>query len=203
MNHIWIGLTGGPGCGKSEVGRIFRDFPGWECYDADRICHEIYMESDSPLVKLLEARWGHDVRGTDGTPDRKVIAEKIFDNETEREWLNSVLHPEIFFRLENCAAASRAKFILIEAPLLFESGWDRKMQGNIAVWSPETVQMERLLARGWTEDHARKRIAAQYPASKKLEMADWGIINRGSLESLREQCRMTAAEIEKKFMINR
>ena len=203
MNCIWIGLTGGPGCGKSEAGRIFRDFPGWECYDADRICHEIYMESDSPLVKLLEARWGHDVRGTDGTPDRKVIAEKIFDNETEREWLNSVLHPEIFFRLENCAAASRAKFILIEAPLLFESGWDRKMQGTIAVWSPETVQMERLLARGWTEDHALKRIAAQYTASKKLEMADWGIINRGSLENLREQCRMTADEIDKKFMINK
>ena len=80
MNCVWIGLTGGPGCGKSEAGRIFRDFPGWECYDADRICHEIYMESDSPLVKLLEARWGRDVRGADGTPDRKVIAEKIFDN---------------------------------------------------------------------------------------------------------------------------
>ena len=203
MNCVWIGLTGGPGCGKSEAGRIFRDFPGWECYDADQICHEIYMESDSPLVKLLEARWGREVRGGDGTPDRKVIAEKIFDNETEREWLNSVLHPEIFFRLENRATASRAGFILVEAPLLFESGWNRKMQGNIAVWSPETVQMERLLARGWTEDHARKRIAAQYPAAKKLEMADWGIINRGSLESLREQCRMTADEIEKKYMINK
>ena len=75
------------------------------------------------------------------------------------------------------------------------------MQGNIAVWSPEAVQMERLLARGWTEDHARKRIAAQYPAAKKLEMSDWGIINRGSLESLREQCRMTADEIETKFRI--
>ena len=203
MNCVWIGLTGGPGCGKSEAGRIFRTFPRWECYDADRICHEIYMENDSPLVKLLEARWGQDVRGADGTPDRKVIAEKIFDNETEREWLNSVLHPEIFFRLENRAAASRAGFILVEAPLLFESGWNRKMQGNIAVWSPETMQMERLLARGWTEDHARKRIAAQYPAAKKLEMADWGIINGGSLESLREQCRLTADEIEKKYLINR
>ena len=74
------------------------------------------------------------------------------------------------------------------------------MQGNIAVWSPETVQMERLLTRGWTEDHARKRIAAQYPAAKKLELADWGIINHGSLESLREQCRMIADEIEKNLI---
>ena len=196
MNCLRIGLTGGPGCGKSEVGRIFSTFPGWHCLDADQVCHEIYSEADSPFVKMLEARWGGSVRGKDGLPDRKVIAEKIFNDENERGWLNSVLHPEIFFRLEQQAARSGAPFVLIEAPLLFESEWHANMDRTIAVWSPPEIQMERLLARGWTRDHAEKRIAAQLPAMKKLELADYGIINRSTLESLREQCRRTADRIE-------
>lgn len=196
MNFLRIGLTGGPGCGKSEAGRIFSTFPGWHCLDADQVCHEIYSEPDSPFVRLLEARWGKSVRAADGMPDRKVIAEKIFDDENERNWLNSVLHPEIFTRLERQAAEAQVPYVVIEAPLLFESEWHSGMDRTIAVWSPPEIQMERLLGRGWTREHAEKRIAAQLPAMKKLELADYGIINRSTLESLREQCRRTADRIE-------
>ena len=202
MKAIWIGLTGGPGCGKSEIGRIFSRFPGWKCFDTDQICHEIYSESDSPLAKLLEARWGRTVRTETGQPDRKAIAEKIFDNEKEREWLNSILHPEIFFRLETGAAETPAEFVLVETPLLFESRWNVKMRKNIAVWSPADLQMRRLLSRGWTREHAAKRIAAQFSAGRKLELADYGIINRGSLDSLQEQCRRLESEIRLFFNNN-
>ena len=201
MNCIWIGLTGGPGCGKSEAGKIFREIPGWQCYDTDLICREIYTESDSPLVKLLEGRWGKEVRAADGQPDRKFIAEKVFNNESERIWLNSVLHPEILFRLENRIAGSGAALALIEVPLLFEAKFSERMNKTIAVWSPEEVQLERLMTRGWTRKHARKRIAAQLPAWKKLEQADYGIINCGSLESLREQCFRIAEEIKSHYKI--
>lgn len=199
MNCIWTGLTGGPGCGKSEAGKIFRAMPDWQCYDTDQICHEIYSESDSPLVKLMEKRWGREVRTADGQPDRKIIAEKVFGSETERAWLNSVLHPEIFFRLETRIAQSGARLALIEVPLLFETKFSERMDKTIAVWSPPEVQLERLLGRGWTHEHAQKRIEAQLPAAKKLELADYGIINSGSMESLREQCFAAAAEIKKSF----
>ena len=199
MKCIWIGLTGGPGCGKSEAGKIFREIPGWHGFDTDRICHEIYEEKDSPLARLVEARWGREVRSEDGRPDRKKIAEKIFNDANEREWLNSVLHPEILFRLGNQVAQSGAKWALIEVPLLFEAKFNVKMDKTIAIWSPEKIQLERLMSRGWTRDHAEKRISAQLPASKKLELADYGIINRGSLESLREQCIRTAKEIMNSF----
>ena len=125
-----------------------------------------------------------------------MIAEKVFNDETEREWLNSVLHPEIRSRLKKIISDSNAKWALIEVPLLFEAKFDAGMDKTIAIWSPEAVQMERLLARGWTRDHAEKRIASQLPASKKLELADYGIINSGSLESLREQCFRIAEEIK-------
>ena len=195
MNYIRIGLTGGPGCGKSETGRFFSKFPDWQCFDADRICHEIYSETDSPFIKLLRNRWGDSICTADGQPDRKAIAEKIFNSESERQWLDSILHPEIFFRLENRTAQSKAKFVLIEAALLFESKWNLKMDKTIAVWTPPEMQMRRLLDRGWTREHAEKRIRAQYPAEKKLELADYGIINQGNLETLEEQCRLIDSRI--------
>lgn len=196
MKCIWIGLTGGPGCGKSEAVKSFSEIPGWQCFDTDQICHEIYEETDSPLIRQMESRWGSEIRTADGQPDRKMIAEKIFNSETEREWLNSILHPEIQTRLKKKISDSHAKWALIEVPLLFEAKFDTGMDKTIAIWSPESVQLERLLARGWTREHAEKRIASQLPASKKLELADYGIINRSSLESLREQCFRIAEEIK-------
>ena len=100
-----------------------------------------------------------------------------------------LMHPEIMRRIElgidRCDCAS---FVMIDAPLLFESGWDKSVELVIAVWSSPEIQMERLLARGWTVDHAQARIASQMPAHKKLELADYGIINNASLAVLEEQC---------------
>lgn len=196
MSYIWIGLTGGPGCGKSEVRKFFSQFPGWQCYDADQICHEIYSEPDSPFVKQLTDRWGSEIRAADGLPNRKKIAEKVFSDEKERQWLNSILHPEIWLRLENQPGLLVAKFVLVEASLLFEAQWNLRMEKTIAVWTSPDIQMARLLTRGWTKAHANKRMQAQLPAQKKLELADYGIINLGSRENLQEQCRRIDSEIK-------
>ena len=131
-----IGLTGGPGCGKSAVLKIFETFASWRVFDADRICHEIYAEKNSAVAELIAARWGRDLIGADGTPDRVKIAQKVFGCENERAWLNSLMHPEIMRRIElgidRCDCAS---FVMIDAPLLFESGWDKSVELVIAVWS--------------------------------------------------------------------
>ncbi|OQA84655.1 MAG: Dephospho-CoA kinase [Lentisphaerae bacterium ADurb.Bin242] len=195
-----IGLTGGPGCGKSAVLNYFSSVSGWQCLDADRICHEIYEEAGTPFGKRLAARWGAEIISENGTPDRARIAQKIFDDETERQWLNSVLHPEVLLRLETAMARIRDKdFVMIEAPLLFEAQWSFKMNAIVAVWSAPEIQMERLLARGWTREHAEKRIRSQFPADKKLELADYGLINNGSLESLLEQCAVLEKTIRNNF----
>lgn len=169
--------------------KIFETFASWRVFDADRICHEIYAEKNSAVAELIAARWGRDLIGADGTPDRVKIAQKVFGCENERAWLNSLMHPEIMRRIElgidRCDCAS---FVMIDAPLLFESGWDKSVELVIAVWSSPEIQMERLLARGWTVDHAQARIASQMPAHKKLELADYGIINNASLAVLEEQC---------------
>lgn len=198
-SSIKIGLTGGPGCGKSAAAEIFRTLPCWVVLDADRICHEIYAESHSSWCNLLEERWGKKVITPDGTPDRSVIAQKIFADEKERLWLNSVLHPEIRRRLEQKIAEAEERFIMIEVPLLFESSWEDSMDATVAVWSSPEVQMKRLLSRQWTKEHALSRINSQLPAEKKLALANYGLINNGTLRDLEIQCRELSAILEQKY----
>ena len=184
-----IGLTGGPGCGKSAVLRIFASFTSWKVFDADAICHELYAEKNSVFTEWIAMRWGKDFICEDGTLDRAKIAEKVFSDKKELAWLNGLVHPEIMRRIEHgidmCGCQDYA---MIDAPLLFEAGWNKFLQLTIAVWSSPEIQMGRLLARGWTKEHAESRIAAQLPAQEKLERADYGIINNASLDILREQC---------------
>lgn len=191
-----IGLTGGPGCGKSAVLKIFEKFASWRVFDADKICHEIYSEPESPIVKAVAERWGKSFILADGTPDRTKIAARVFQNNEDREWLNSLFHPEIMRRIqrrmEECSCSS---VIVIDAPLLFETGWERQMDLTVAVWSAPEIQMRRLLERGWTKEHAEKRIAAQFSAQKKLELADYGIINNSTIAVLEEQCLEFAKKI--------
>lgn len=188
-SSIKIGLTGGPGCGKSAVAKIFANFPGWTVLDADKVCHEIYAESHSPWCALLKERWGGEAVSKDGVPDRGFIAGKIFRSEEDRLWLNAALHPEIHRRLEEKILHASEKMVMIEVPLLFESSWESSMDSTVAVWSAPEIQMTRLLARKWTKEHALSRIRAQFPAEKKLSLADYGVINNGSLEELEDQCR--------------
>ncbi len=191
-----IGLTGGPGCGKSAVLKIFASFASWRVFDADEICHELYAEKNSPFAERIAARWGRDFLLKDGTPDRAKIAGMVFGRKEELAWLNSLVHPEIMRRVERgIDACGCTDHVMLDAPLLFEAGWNRFADSVVAVWSSPEVQMERLLARGWTREHAGARIAAQMSASEKLERADYGIINNASPAVLETQC----AELEKKL----
>lgn len=194
---VKIGLTGGPGCGKSAAAEIFRTLPHWSVLDADRICHEIYAESYSPWCTLLEEHFGKEAITADGVPDRNFIAQKIFSDEQERLWLNSVLHPEIRRRIEEKIVCGSTRFIMIEVPLLFESSWEKSMDATVAIWSAPEIQMKRLLSRQWTKEHALARIKTQFPAEKKLALADYGLINNGTLQDLEIQCRQLAADLEK------
>lgn len=198
-SSIKIGLTGGPGCGKSAVAGIFATFSGWTVLDADKVCHEIYTESHSSWCKLLEERWGKEAISKEGLPDRKFIAEKIFNSEGDRLWLNGVLHPEIRRRLEEKILHISERMVMIEVPLLFESSWESTMDSTVAVWSAPEIQMTRLLARKWTKEHALSRIRSQFPAEKKLSLADYGVINNGSLEELEDQCRELEKILSEKY----
>lgn len=196
-----IGLSGGPGNGKSAVADFFRK-EGICVIDADRVCHAIYGEKDNPVISAIRARWGMAVFDQEGFIDRKKIAAKIFDDAGEKKFLDDLLHPEIFRRiLLLLEEEKKSPFAILEAALLFETSWDENMFRTITVWARDDIRMERLLSRNWTREHAQKRIDSQMPDSVKMEKADFVIINNGTLQELYSQCRILlrklVREIEK------
>ena len=184
-----IGLTGAVGCGKSTVLKFFIKM-GWKAIDADLVCIGLHEDPGSGIHSVLKARWGKEVLLADGTTNRKAVAGIVFGDPEERKWLEEILHPFIFRKIESEAVRLRGEGanIMLDAPLLFESSLDDLTEKTVAVWSPFDIQLERLMNRGWSRDHAEKRIRSQLPAEKKLELADYGIINQSTLDDLEKQC---------------
>lgn len=163
---------------------------GWKAVDADLVCIGIHEDPRSEIHAVLESRWGKKATLADGTTNRKAVAEIVFGDPEERKWLESVLHPCIFREIKRETKFLRGEGanVMFDAPLLFESSLEKLTDKTIAVWSPFAIQMERLLARGWSREHAENRIRSQMPSGKKLELADYGIINQSTLEDLEKQC---------------
>lgn len=180
------GLTGGIGCGKSSVLKIFSEM-GWLTIDADKICRELYENKDTRLVSAIREQWP-DAIDTDNTVDRKKIAEIVFNDNAKLEILNSILHPLIKEEADKIISLNKGKNIIFDVPLLFEKDWSYLFNIVIAVWTDSKTQYERLNARGMTDLEIDRRIANQLSAQEKLERADFGIINRAGFEALREQC---------------
>lgn len=183
------GLTGAPGCGKSTVLKIFSDL-GRYTLDADSLCASIHNTPGGIFHEKLRERWGDSVLKPDGTTEKQKIAEIVFSDPSELKWLEGELYPamteqaDLFF--QKLPGDSVAVF---EIPLLFERKWNIGLYGTIAVWSPRKIQMKRLTERGWTPEDSERRCAAQFSADKKLELADYGIINDDSMEKVIQQCK--------------
>jgi dephospho-CoA kinase len=182
------GLTGAPGCGKSTVLKLFSDL-GRYTLDADSLCASIHNTPGGTFHEKIRERWGDSVLKSDGTTDKQKLAGIVFTDPEELSWLEGELYPAM---TEQAACFFRSlpddSVAIFEIPLLFERNWNIGLAGTIAVWSPLQIQHKRLTERGWSEEESARRCAAQFSADKKLELADYGIINDDSMEKLKQQC---------------
>jgi dephospho-CoA kinase len=181
-----IGLTGGIGCGKSTVLKLFKEL-GWKTIDADALCHGLYEDPCGALSAGIRARWGGGFFKEDGRADRRKIAELVFDNPDELRWLNSVIHPLVLKAAEDNMRRSGAD-VIFDVPLLFEAGWQSSFDATVAVWTDKASQVSRLRKKGLSPEDIARRIKFQMPADEKLEKADYGLINTGDIRSLGLQC---------------
>ncbi len=181
-----IGITGGIGAGKSTVLQILREL-GAICWDADEAVHGLYRPGGEGL-RLVVEHWGAEVLLTDGTLDRKRMAERVFGNPAQRQKLETLIHPLVRRHMLETAAKTEGN-LFCGVPLLYEGGWEKEFRCVVAVWCDRRTQEERLKARGWTAEEIRSRNAAQLAMEDKLQRADFAVANNGSLEMLRGQCR--------------
>ena len=182
-----VGLTGGIASGKSVVSKKLLDL-GAYVIDADTISR-VVMRPETACWKKIIAAFGKGILQGDSSIDRKKLASIVYDDPTKRNILNRIVHPAIKQDIEDelvkISKKSPDALVIIEAALLVETGAYKEHDKLIVVYAPVEVQIERLIKRdGISREEARKRIDAQWPIDKKIEVADYLIRNDGSLGML-------------------
>lgn len=187
---VVAGLTGGIASGKSTVGRMLGE-AGARLVDADRIAREV-VERGRPAWQGIVDHFGRDILDDDENIDRLRLGEIIFHEPAEQAALNAIVHPAVFAEMERqileIGRDNPRAVVLLDVPLLFETGMDQGLADVIVVYVPEEVQLERLMARnGFSRDDALARIRSQMPIEEKRLRGTCIIDNGGSLEQTRRQ----------------
>ncbi len=188
---IRIGITGGIASGKSTVVKHISG-KGIPVVDADIVAREV-LSLYPKILDYLKGRYGERVF-RDGELDRKELGRIVFSSDRDRKEYMDIIMPyiriEIEKRLDMLESEDYAAAIL-DAPLLFEEGFEKDMDCTILVYAEAQVQLQRLMKRnGITEEEASRMIASQMPVKKKLDLADYVVDNSGDLEETKEEIDM-------------
>ena len=181
-----LGLTGSIGMGKSTTSAFLAE-AGVPVWDADAAVHRLYAAGGG-AVAPLGALFPKAV--TDGAIDRAALKAQIMADSTALRRIEAVVHPLVAAdRAAFIAAHQDAPLIVLDIPLLFETGAEVQVDGTLVVSAPAEVQRTRVLARpGMTEDHFAAILARQMPDAEKRRRATW-VIETTGLESARAAVR--------------
>ena len=175
---IKLGLTGPTGAGKSTVARLLEQ-NGIPLVDADAIARTV-TEKGSPVLSALADTFGKDILFPDGSLDRRALAAVAFSSKENTEKLNAVTHPAILARIRRALADATGDAVVLDAPLLFETGLDALCDHTVAIVADEAVRLARITARdGISEEAAKKRMAVQPDTAFYAARADILLYNNG------------------------
>ncbi len=181
-----LGLTGGMGCGKSTAAGMFREL-GFSVVESDVIVRELW-ENDAKVKAAALDRWGNRVAAAEANRiDRRKVAEIVFADPQELDWLEGLLHPIVRKRWQALVSANPRQDWVVEIPLLFEKNLASEFNFTLCMASSPLLQAARLAARGLTPLEVTARQSRQWPLSQKIERADWVVLNDGSLDFLRRE----------------
>ena len=172
---IIIGLTGSVASGKSTVAGWIAE-RGIAVHDADSAVHSL-LAADGAAVPDIIARFGTSVLADDGGIDRKKLGNHVFEHPQDRKILESILHPMVRQHRDQFLVDHRrlgSKIVVLDVPLLFETGGDALCDYVIVVHAGEDTIRQRALARpGMTENKLAGILKTQMPASEKCQRADF------------------------------
>lgn len=189
--HI-VGLTGGIGSGKSTVVRMFGDL-GVHWVDADDVSRQV-VEPGMPALTEIRKHFGPQVLTEAGALDRAWLRQKIFEDPAEKGWLEGLLHPmireELVRQLAHPPSPYTLPYVLLVSPLLLETDQHKLVDRVLVVDVPESVQMERTMAR---DDNSREQVerimAAQMARTERTARASAIINNNCPLPEVERQVR--------------
>lgn len=179
-----IGVAGGIGSGKSAVSAAFERLG---CLVSDSDAATRAALSSESVARLLREWWGERVFDADGNVNRAAVARIVFADDGERKRLEAVLHPaakahrdEVIERAERDGAVA----VIVDAPLLFESGLDATCDVVVFVDAPKAHRLARVEQRGWAAGELDRRESAQFALDDKRRSSDLVVDNSGPLEDL-------------------
>lgn len=182
-----VGLTGGIASGKSTVSAILREL-GAVVIDADALAREV-VEKGTPGLDAVVAEFGPSILTAEGELDRPAMGALVFADADARRRLEAIVHPLVFERIVALEEAAPPDALVVhDIPLLAESGRADTFDAVVVVHVPEDMQIERMVHdRGWAEEEARARIAAQATPADRLAIATYVVDNTGTREDLRHR----------------
>lgn len=189
-----IGLAGGIGAGKSTVARLLEAL-GCVVVDSDETARRALR--DPAIRATLLEWWGEAVLGDDGAIDRSAVARIVFADAGQLRRLEALMHPWIEARRREQfdAAAPGTPALVIDAPLLFETGLDAQCDAVIFVEADLDERRRRVAERGWTEGELEKRELSQMRLDEKRERADHVVTNHGNPDDLRSRVQEVFQDI--------
>jgi dephospho-CoA kinase len=172
-----VGITGNIGSGKTTVCKIF-EILGIPVFYADDEAKKV-MTQDAELMAGIRQAFGSEAYTSDGTLNRKYIAGIVFNNKTQLEKLNALVHPAVFRAFDNWVIGqTSAPYVLKEAALLFESDSYKMCDRTVVVTAPLNVRIQRVTQRdGLNADDVKSRNERQFTEEVKLSLANDAIIN--------------------------
>ncbi|MEH2564713.1 dephospho-CoA kinase [Bradyrhizobium sp. AZCC 2289] len=190
-----LGLTGSIGMGKSTTAKLFAE-AGVPVYDADAIVHQLYEGEAAPAIEAA-------FPGTtsDGKVDRNKLSARVVHDPSALKQLEQIVHPMLGASRQKFfadAEASGAPVVVVDVPLLFETGGEKRVDAVVVVTTSPENQRERVLARGIMDDARLDAILArQLPDAEKRKRADFIVDTSHGLEPVRDQIRDILAEVVK------
>jgi dephospho-CoA kinase len=189
-----IGLTGSIAMGKSTTARLFAE-EGVPVHDADAAVHRLY---EGEAVAPIEAAFPGVTKG--GKVDRTALGQRVAGDKEALRRLEQIVHPLVrgteteFLRK---AEASGAKVVVLDIPLLLETGGDQRVDAVVVASAPADVQRARLLERGIGMDRLEALLARQMPDAEKRKRADFVVDSSRGIEPARAQVRQILAAVAK------
>lgn len=181
---ILIGLTGGIGCGKSEVSRLLEK-RGAVIVDADLIVRELQQPGGEIFLRMVEM-FGEKVVATDGSLNRAAVANEVFKDADLLKKLNSLIHPVVRRVMNERIESHRAtdKIVILDIPLLVENPREG-LDGVLVVDLDPQTAIERIVSqRNMSIDDAKARVSAQSTREQRLAIADHVVDNSGDRDAL-------------------
>jgi dephospho-CoA kinase len=181
-----VGLTGAMGAGKSTVSAYLRD-RAIPVVDADHLARQALAKGGDGYRAVVRL-FGPSCVGADGELDRAGVAKAVFSNTRLLKQLESILHPIVLKEIKRRIAAHRRGLLVLDVPLLFETGVDRWVDQTVTVWAPRSLCLARLAdAKQWSKADVARRLKAQMPPWEKVRRSDRVLDNRGTRRALYRQ----------------